>query len=153
MAIEKYRGGWLRPWHPFRELEEFRQRMEEWLKPGFWRTAPVEGAAWAPPIEMYEEKDKYVVKAELPGMKKDEIEVSITDNVLTIKGERKAEEERKESNYYCCERYYGSFLRSINLPGNVDAKKISAGYKDGILEISLPKTAEEKEKKIEVKIE
>ncbi len=153
MEIEKYRGGWLRPWNPFRELEEIRQRMEDWFRPVFWKTAPGEGAAWVPPIEMYEEKDKYVVKAELPGMKKDEIEVSITDNVLTIKGERKAEEEKKESNYYCCERYYGSFLRSINLPGNVDTKKISAGYKDGILEISLPKTEEEKEKKIEVKIE
>jgi len=151
MAIERYRG-WLRPWNPFRELEEMRQRMESLFRPAAW-PAPAEGAVLVPPIDMYEEKDKYVVKAELPGMKKDEIDISITDNILTIKGERKEEKEKKEGSYFFSERYYGTFLRSLNLPGNVDAKKICASYKDGVLQIDLPKTEEEKEKKIEIKVE
>lgn len=151
MAIERYRG-WLHPWNPFRELEEMRQRMESLFRPVAWPSS-TEGAVLVPPIDMYEEKDKYVVKAELPGMKKDEIDISVTDNVLTIKGERKEEKEKKEGNYFFSERYYGTFLRSLNLPGNVDAKKICASYKDGVLQIDLPKTEEEKEKKIEVTVE
>ena len=110
---------------------------------------PVEEIGWEPAIEVFEKEDKFVVKAELPGMKED-IDGSVVSDTLTIKGERKAESEAKEENYYCCERSYGSFFRSIALPSSVDAKKIEASYEDGVLEVSLPKAAEVKPKKISV---
>ena len=102
---------------------------------------------------MLEEKDKYVVKADLPGMKKEDIEVSVTQNMLTIKGERKIEEERKDEGYYYCERRYGSFVRSIALPGSVEVDKIKATYKDGVLTVELPKAEEEKGRKIDIQVE
>lgn len=154
MAIARYRGG-LTPWNPFRELEEIKERMNDLFEPMFsiTRRQPVEGGVWTPPIEVYEEDDKYHVKAELPGLNKDDIDISIAKNVLTIKGERKAEKETKENDYYYCERYYGNFMRSISLPGAVNVNDISASYKDGVLEIELPKAEEEKEKKISIKVE
>jgi HSP20 family protein len=89
------------------------------------------------------------VKAELPGMEED-IGISVVGNTLTIKGERKAESEVEEDDYYYCERSYGSFSRSIDVPSNVDTEKIEVSYEDGVLEISLPKTPEVKPKKISV---
>ena len=156
MVIEKWRpGSWLSPGNPFRELEDLSRRMEDFIRPLLpsLKREPVEGKMWSPAIEMYEEKDKFIIKAELPGMKKEDIDVSLADNTLTLKGERKAEKETKESNYYCCERYYGSFYRQVTLPSNADLKKIDAAYKDGVLEIKLPKTEETKEQKIDIKVE
>jgi len=118
--------------------------------PSVWRRLPLEVRGWSPAIEVFEKKDKYVVKAELPGMKEEDIDVSVEGDTLTIKGERKAESEVKEEDYYCCERSYGSFSRSIAVPSNVDAKKIEASYEDGVLEVSLPKAPEVKPKKISV---
>ena len=118
--------------------------------PAAWRRLPVKEKGWAPAIEVFEKEDKFVVKAELPGVKEDDVDVSVVGDTLTIKGERKAESEVNEEDYYCCERSYGSFFRSIALPSTVDAKKIEASYEDGILEVSLPKTAEVKPKKISV---
>jgi HSP20 family protein len=105
---------------------------------------------WAPAIDVFEKDDKFVVKAELPGMKEEDINVSVVGDTLTIKGERKAESEAKEKDYYYCERSYGSFSRSLALPSNVDAQKIEANYEDGVLEISLPKIPEVKPKKVSV---
>lgn len=110
----------------------------------------MEERGWAPAIEVFDKEDKYVVKAELPGMKEEDIDVSVVGDTLTIKGERKAETEVKEEDYYCCERSYGSFFRSIALPPNVDTKKIEASFEDGVLEVSLPKAPEVKPKKIAV---
>jgi len=152
MPIERYRGG-LAPWDPFREIEEFRQRMMEWFRPLFPVERRGEVGFWTPAIEMVEEKDKYVVKADLPGMKKEDIEVSVTQNMLAIKGERKIEEERKDKGYYYCERRYGSFVRSIALPGSVEVDKIKATYKDGVLTVELPKAEEEKGRKIDIQVE
>ena len=101
-------------------------------------------------MEVFEKEDKYVVKAELPGMKEEDLDVSVSEDTLTIKGERKAETEVKEEDYYCCERSYGSFFRSVALPSTVDAKKIEASYEDGVLEVSLPKAAEVKPKKVAI---
>ena len=155
MAMERWRPGWgIRPWRPFRELEDIEQRFDELFNrpslPRLWRRLPVEEIGWAPAIEVFEREDKFVVKAELPGMKEEDIDVSVVGDTLTIKGERRAETEAKEENYYCCERSYGSFFRSIALPSTVDAKKIEASYEDGVLEMSLPKAAEVKPKKISV---
>ena len=119
--------------------------------PAAWRRLPQE-VGWAPPIEMFEKEDQFVVRAELPGMKKEEIDISMVGDTLTIKGERKAETEVKEEDYYCCERRYGSFMRSITVPTAVDAKNIKATYENGVLEISLPKAPEVKPKKVEISV-
>jgi len=103
-----------------------------------------------PAIDIYEKEDKYIVKAELPGMKEEDIDVSVVGDTLTIKGERKTEEEVKDEDYYRCERAYGSFMRSISLPSEVEADKIEAKYEDGVLEVSLPKAAEVKPKRVTV---
>jgi len=118
--------------------------------PAVWRRIPTVDMGWAPAIEVFEKEDKFVVKAELPGMKEEDIDISVVGDTLTVKGERKAESEVKEEDYYCCERSYGSFSRSIAVPSNVDAKKIEANYEDGVLEVSLPKAPEVKPKKIAV---
>ena len=118
--------------------------------PSVWRHIPTVEMGWTPAIEVFEREDKYMVKAELPGMKEEDIDISVVGDTLTIKGERKAESEVKEEDYYCCERSYGSFSRSIAVPSNVDAKKIEASYEDGVLEVSLPKVPEVKPKKITV---
>lgn len=111
------------------------------------------GGPFLPAVDVIDEKDNIVVKAELPGMKKDEIEVSIDDNILTIKGEKKEEKETKEKDYVRSERYYGSFNRSFTLPSSVDAQKVDASYKDGVLEIILTKREEAKQnqKRINIK--
>ena len=155
MAMERWRPWWgITPWRSFRELEDMERRFEDMLSrlrlPSVWRRFPVEEMRWAPAIEVFEKEDKFVVKAELPGMKEEEIDVSVVGDTLTIKGEKKAETEVKEEDYYCCERSYGSFFRSIALPSNVDTKKIDASYENGVLEVTLPKVAEVKPKKISI---
>jgi HSP20 family protein len=152
MTMERWRPRrGLIPWRPFRELDELQRRFED-IWP-FWpslRGFPFETGEWAPAIDMYERDDKYVVKAELPGMKEEEVDVSVVGNRLTIKGEKKAETEVKEENYYRSERSYGSFFRSIDLPSDVDPDKIEANYEDGILEVEIPKTLAVKPKKVTV---
>jgi len=141
------------PWQPFRELEEMSRRFDSIFSRPFlsvWRRLPPEEREWAPAIEMFEKDDKFVLRAELPGVKKEDIDVSVSDNTLTVKGERKSENEVKEEDYYCCEHAYGSFFRSIALPSNVDDEKIEASYEGGVLEVNLPKAAEVKPKKISV---
>jgi len=106
-----------------------------------------------PTVDLYEEKDDIVVKAELPGMEKDNIEVNLSDDRLTIRGEKKKEEEIKKENYYRSERSYGSFIRTLELPTEVQADKVKANFKNGVLEIRLPKTEESKKKETKVKID
>jgi len=141
-------------WRTLREIEKMERRFEDIFGqpflPSVWRRIPMLEMGWAPAIEVFEKEDKFVVKAEIPGMKEDDIDVSVVGDTLTIKGERKAESEVKEEDYYCCERSYGSFSRSIALPSTVDASKIKADYEGGILEVSLPKAPEVKPKKIAV---
>jgi HSP20 family protein len=107
----------------------------------------------APVVDLFDEKDEVVVKAELPGMAKDDIEIDISDHQLTVKGEKKKEEKIKEENYYCSERSYGSFMRVLDLPSEVQSDKVHASYKNGVLEIRLPKTEAAKKKEIKVKVE
>lgn len=150
MAIERWR-----PWEEFREMERWmdelmRRPLFGW-RPLTWRRAPTEAIGWVPNVEMYEKEDKFVVRAELPGMKREDIDVSVVGNTLTISGERKAETEVKEEDYYRCELCYGKFSRSIGLPAAVDAAKVDATYENGILEITLPKVEAAKPKKIAVK--
>lgn len=106
---------------------------------------------WAPPVDIFEDNDKYIVKAEVPGMRKEDLNVSLDGNTLNISGERKAEEEKREGESYRSERYFGHFQRSVTLPMAVKAEKIEASYKDGVLSIQLPKSEEAKPKQIQVK--
>jgi HSP20 family protein len=106
----------------------------------------------APALDFYEEKDDLIVKAEIPGLTKDEIDISLEGNTLTIKGEKKEEEEVKEEDYYRCERSYGAFSRSIDLPVAVQTDKVNASFKNGVLEIRLPKTEEAKKNVVKVKV-
>jgi len=149
--LERWRPWWARPWRPFEEME---RRMEDAFArfPIAWRRFPLEEAAWAPALEVYEKEDKFVVRAELPGMKREEIDVSVLGNTLSIKGERKAEKEIREEEYHRCEMCYGAFSRSVTLPAAIESGKVSADYKDGILEVTLPKAEVAKPQKIEVKV-
>ena len=106
---------------------------------------------WAPAVDLYEDKDSFIVKAELPGMEKKNIDVSLHDGALTISGERR-HEERKEGATHRTERFYGKFQRTVTLPTKVEGDKVKANYKDGILTISLPKAEEAKPKQIEVQV-
>jgi HSP20 family protein len=106
---------------------------------------------WLPAFDVSETADEVIVKAELPGMDVKDIDLTLTDGLLTIKGERKMEKEDKRENYHRIERQFGSFSRTFNLGASVKADSIDAGYKDGILTVTLPKAEESKPKKIEVK--
>ena len=154
MVMERWRPRWgLSQRRLFPELEEMERRFEDIFGRSLlptWRRLPLVERGWVPSIDVFEKEDKYVVKAELPGMKEEDIDISVVGDTLTIKGERKTESEVKEEDYHCCERSYGSFFRSIDLPSNVDGENIEASYEDGILEVSLPKAAEVKPKKISI---
>lgn len=109
-------------------------------------------ATWAPACDIFETENEIVVKAELPEVKREDVKVSIEDNVLTVRGERKFEGETKRENYHRVERSYGEFMRSFTLPNYVDAGKVTADFKDGMLNVTLPKRAESKPKQIEVNV-
>ena len=108
-------------------------------------------AIWGPPMDVLETENKIVVKAELPGIDPKALDISISGDMLTLKGEKKADKEEKSEYYYCCERMSGEFSRSITLPSSVDKDKIDAHYRDGILRIEMQKIPEAKSKKITVK--
>ncbi len=153
MALIKWMGEDLL--EPFREFGEFPTEINRLfgrpLFPATW-LAPKNGGQWLPEVDITEEKDRILVKADLPGMKQEEISVEVSDGVLTIKGERKRESETKEGKTYRVERSYGSFLRSFTLPAGVDSAKVNAAYKNGVLEVTLPKLAEAKAKQIKVEV-
>jgi HSP20 family protein len=148
----------LMKWSPPKEIERwFEEFFEEPFFPRSWRKFPkwrglreLEGIS--PSVDMYDKKDEIVVKAEIPGVEKENINISVMDNTLTIKGEMKKEEEAKEEDYYYSERSYGSFGRMLSLPAKVQADKIKASFKNGILEIHLPKAEESKPKEVKVEV-
>ena len=114
--------------------------------------APESFGDWTPALDAHEDKDKYVVSVEVPGMKKEEISVTVHDGVLTVSGERKREHESTSCNVHRTERLYGKFVRSVSLPPTAKSDQIAANYKDGVLKIELPKAEEAKPKTIEVKV-
>ena len=137
-----------------REIEETGRRFEDIFGrpflPGIWRAFPSEEMVWAPAIDVVEEEDKFSVKVELPGVKEEDVNVSIAGDTLTIEGEKKAESEVKRKGYYYSETSYGNFSRSITIPSTIDTGHIEADYDKGVLEITLPKAPEVKPKKITV---
>lgn len=146
-------------WSPFKELEDMRRDMAK-LFGEFFEPSPMRGRLWpkleigviVPNVNMYDRKNEIVGKAELPGVEKENVDITITENNLTIRGERKKDEEVKEEDYYSREMSYGSFTRTISLPVEVDSSKAKATFKSGILEIALPKKEEAKPKEIKVEL-
>lgn len=143
-------------WNPFKEIEEMEKRLSSF----FGRTPVSTGdkkeaitvAEWSPLVDISEDEKEYLIKAEVPEMKKEEIKINVHDDVLAISGERKYEKEEKGKKYHRVERAYGSFLRSFALPEDADGSKVNAEYKDGVLNVRLPKAEKAKPKAIEVKI-
>jgi HSP20 family protein len=109
-------------------------------------------SGWTPALDVYEDKENFIVKAELPGMKKEDVEVSLHDGALSISGERKSETKHEDAEAYRAERFFGRFQRTVTLPAPVAADKVKAQYKDGVLTVTLPKTEEAKPKQIDVSI-
>jgi HSP20 family protein len=122
-----------------------------WNRGWPWTPGEAETLGWAPAIDVVDRKDEVVLRADLPGMIQKDVELTVQNGNLTISGERKEEKEEKEENYYCCERSYGSFSRSLAVPAGVDASKINATFKNGVLEVHLPKTKQAEGKKIDIK--
>jgi HSP20 family protein len=152
----------LQTWKPFRELAPFREfdrmrkemdRLWDSFFEGGLRRRSEGGGEWLPSLDVSETKNELVVKAEVPGMDPKDIDISLSDGMLTIKGEKKQEKEEKEADYHLLERSYGAFTRSVQLPKEVQSEKINASYKNGILKITLPKSEEAKKKEIKIKVE
>ena len=143
-------------WRPSRDVVSVQDEMNSLFDDIFGqRPARVQwtDGVWNPSVDVTEDKDSLVVKAEMPGLNKDDVKISVHDNVLTLKGEKKQEKEEKDKDYHRVERSYGSFCRSFQLPTTVRADKIEANYKDGVLSIILPKTEEVKPKEIPISID
>jgi HSP20 family protein len=143
-------------WRPFRDLlsiqDEMNRLFDDFFGHPFTRHEWTE-EAWSPCVDMSETKDNIIINAEIPGMNKEDVKVSVQDNVLTLSGERKQEKEEKNANYHRIERSYGSFSRSFTLPTPVQSDKVKAIYKNGMLRITLPKTEEVKPKEIPISLE
>ena len=137
-------------WPTLGRLTDLRDEIDRFFESPIARTSEYLG--WAPAFDVYEEKDNFVVKAELPGMKKEDINVSLHDGDLIISGERKSETKSEGTEIYRAERFFGKFQRSVSLPASVAAAKVSAEYKDGVLTVTLPKAEEAKPKQIEVNV-
>ncbi len=139
----------LKVWEPFRSFKPIYGDMERWFDDAPGRD---EESTWRPNVDVYETDGSYVLKADLPGINKEDIKIDVNDNTLTFKGEKKFEEKTEKDSYVRVERSYGSFTRSFTLSDNVDAENIKASYKDGVLEITLSKKEEAKPKEINIEV-
>jgi HSP20 family protein len=153
--MERWRPRTLSLPRAFREMEEEMERMMEepfrtWPVRLYWRRAPGERLAWAPSMDMYEKEDSYILRFDLSGVKPEEVDISMSGDTLTVKGDRNPPEGIKEEEWQASEMCYGPFSRSITFPMGVNADKIEANFDNGILEIHLPKTEEVKPKQIKI---
>jgi HSP20 family protein len=143
-------------WDPFRELEEMSERLNRVIgRPAARRENGKETmtvADWVTTVDISENEREYLIKAELPEVKKEDVKITLEHGVLTIQGERQQEKEEKGKKYHRVERSYGTFVRSFTLPDSVDEEKVAAEFKDGMLHLRLPKTEKAKPKAIEVKV-
>lgn len=138
-------------WDPFRDLFGIKRDLDRFL--GRWDDdEEASMALWRPAVDIYESEENMVLRAELPGMAKEDVKINVENNVLTLRGERKFDSEVKKENYQRIERAYGSFCRSFTLPTNIDKSKIEASFKDGVLEVTMPKSEEAKPKEIDIKV-
>ena len=141
---------------PFRDLSAIQERMnrifEDALARSRGREEGLRTGMWTPAVDIYENNDSVVVKAELPGVERDQISVEVKDGILTLRGERKFEKEVKEESYHRIERSYGNFQRSFSLPVSVEQDQVTARFKDGVLEVILPKKEQARPKQIQVDV-
>jgi HSP20 family protein len=154
MMVTKWqpRYSTMKAWDPFAELAGFRRFFDQPLTEGSTQPFSLVGTdgEWRPLMDVFETKDSVVVKLEVPGIKQEDVQISVEDNTLTVSGERKHEAEVNEEGYHRMERAHGSFQRSVLLPPTVDADRAKATYQNGVLEIQLPKKEEAKPKTIKV---
>jgi len=151
MAIIRWRPR--REWDPFTDMLDLQNNINRLFNLSLTRKGDEDITGWSPNVDIYKEGENYILKSELPGMTKDEIDIAIQDNLVTLKGSKKEEKEVKEGEYYHCERRFGSFQRSFELPAPIDKKKVKASYKDGVLEVTLPMEEEAKPRQIKIDIE
>jgi HSP20 family protein len=137
---------------PFRDVLALQNRMNSIFQEFNRGDGDVSTAAFVPPVDVYEDEHKIVLKLEVPGMKESDLDIQLENNVLTVKGERKFEQEEKEENFHRIERRYGSFYRSFTIPNTVNPESVKASYEAGILKLDLEKRAEAKPKQIKVQI-
>lgn len=147
---------WNREYPAFRGLQSLQQDMnrifDEFFRGDLLANDSLFARDWNPAVDILENNDQFVLKAEIPGMTKDDVKITLENNVLTIRGEKKNETEKKEGDFHRIERSYGSFERSFTVPGTIKVNEIDAQYKDGVLTLTLPKAEEAKPKSIEVKV-
>ncbi len=138
-------------WNPYREFHNVAERLNRAFSgTPARRDEEMSLGTWLPPVDIAEDKDRIVLTAELPGFKEDQIEIQMEGGVLTLRGERKFEDEKEGRNFHRVERSYGQFVRSFTLPNNVDREKIKATFHNGLLEIALPKREEAKPRQIPI---
>ena len=140
---------------PFRELVSLQDRLNRLFNESYRPQGEDDwalGGTWAPAVDIYEHENNIVIKAELPGVDPKDVDIRLDNNVLTVQGERKLDNEVKKENYHRVERSYGAFTRSFTLPTTVDASGIKAEYKDGVLRVTLPKREEAKPKQIQISV-
>ena len=141
-------------WNAWREMSTMENRINRMFNEPFWPAGRLDDdtnmGMWNPAVDLYEKDDHFVIKAELPGVDKKDISIDLKDRVLTLSGERSNENEVKEENFYRRERSYGKFQRSFTLPADVDADKIKAEFKDGLLMIEVPKPEQQKPKQVTI---
>ena len=131
---------------------EINRMFDSFFRSGGPEETDLAASTWSPAVDIVEQKDQYTVKVELPGVSKEDVKITMEDNVLTIRGEKKEEKETKEGSHHRIERSYGAFQRSFALPTTVKTDKIEASFKDGVLNVELPKSEEAKPKQIDVKV-
>ena len=142
-------------WDPFRELEDMSERLNRVFSRPSLRNSGKENltvADWMPTVDISETEGEYLIKAELPEVRKEDVKVTVENGVLTLQGERRQEKEEKGKRFHRVERSYGSFVRSFTLPESVDESSVKAEYKDGALNLHLPKSEKVKPKAIDVKV-
>jgi HSP20 family protein len=142
-------------WDPFRDVLTLQNRLNSLFQDynrGQNESDAVSTAAFVPPVDIYEDQHKIVLKLEVPGMKQEDLDIQVENNTLTVRGERKFEKEEKEENFHRIERRYGSFFRSFTIPTTVNPEAVKAGYDAGVLRIELEKRAEAKPKQIKVQV-
>lgn len=139
-------------WDPYRELTTMRNWMDRMISDSFFSASGLweRGGEQPLALDVAEEGETFIVKASVPGMKPNDLDITIADNVLTIKGETKEDQEIKQENYHLRERHIGSFVRSVTLPTPVDADKVGATYENGVLTLNIPKSESVKPKRIAV---
>lgn len=154
MKLTRWQNPNLVSWSNFNRLSDLRDEIDRLFDlplTGLSATSPWM-SGWSPALDVYEDKDQFVITAELPGMKKEDIELSIHNGSLTLSGERKSEHEAESAGVYRAERYFGKFQRSVDLPAAVATDRVKAEYKDGVLTVTLPKAEEAKPKQISVNV-